>query len=403
MPPALIESVAGQPMIERTINGCRLTILGTAHVSQASADAVAALLTLRRFDAVAIELCSDRLRSLDNANADAEMDLFQVIRRGKVPLVAAGLLLGAYQQRLANKLGIEPGAEMRRAVSLAREAALPLLLIDRNIGITLRRVYAGEPWWKRWLLLSGLMASMFSRADVAEADIESLKRGDLLNQAFSEFAGASPAIYRALVDERDRFMAAKLAQYAQNTAAGEVLAVVGAGHLNGIATYLDQAMADHQGHIEALNSVLQGRRLWRWAPWVLTLLVLSGFAAGFTRSPQLGWQLVLEWWVINGGLAGIGALIAAAHPLTLVAAFVAAPLTSLNPLLGVGMVAGMVETLLRKPRVADFKALRHDVASFRGWYRNRVARTVLVYVLTSIGSAVGTYVAGFRIFQLLQS
>ncbi len=393
--------VTDQPLIVREINGTKFTILGTAHVSQASADAVAALIAQDDFDAVAIELCADRLRSIDNADADAQLDLFQVIRAGKVPMVAASLMLGAYQQRLADKLGIKPGAEMRVAIERTREENIPLLLIDRNIGTTLRRVYKGVPWYKRMMLVSGLFGSLLSRADVSEADIEQLKRGDMLNQVFSEFSGEAPEIYQALVDERDQYMAAKLGQYAKDHPGQKVLVIVGAGHLNGMANYIDTPPDDLGQCLQNLNTITKGHSVFKWLPWLIAALVITGFAIGFSRSPELGWQLVLEWLLINGGLAALGGIIALAHPLTIVTAFFAAPLTSLNPMLGVGMVTGLVETLLRKPRVMDFKSLRDDATSLKGWYHNRVSRTLLVFLLTTVGSAIGTYVAGFRIVQLL--
>ena len=403
---ALHESIGAesdQPLVVREINGTEFTILGTAHVSQASADAVAALMAAHDFDAVAIELCADRLRSIDDAEADAHLDLFQVVRAGKVPMVAASLMLGAYQQRLADKLGIKPGAEMRMAIGLARESDTPLLLIDRNIGTTLRRVYKGVPWWKRMMLVSGLFGSLLSRADVSETDIEDLKRGDMLNQVFSEFSGEAPEIYASLVDERDQYMAAKLAQYANDHQGEKVLAIVGAGHLNGMAHYIDAPPDDLNKRLQTLDSIPQGRSLFKWLPWLIAVLVITGFAIGFSRSPELGRQLVLEWLLINGGLAALGGIIALAHPLTIVTAFLAAPLTSLNPMLGVGMVTGLVETMLRKPRVMDFKSLRDDATSIKGWYHNRVSRTLLVFLFTTLGSAAGTYVAGFRIVQLLGS
>jgi len=396
-------SVTDQPLIVREINGTKFTILGTAHVSQASADAVAALIAQDDFDAVAIELCADRLRSIDNADADAQLDLFQVIRAGKVPMVAASLMLGAYQQRLADKLGIKPGAEMRVAIERTREENIPLLLIDRNIGTTLRRVYKGVPWYKRMMLVSGLFGSLLSRADVSEADIEQLKRGDMLNQVFSEFSGEAPEIYQSLVDERDQYMAAKLGQYAKDHPGQKVLVVVGAGHLNGMASYIDTPPDDLDQCLQNLNTIAKGHSVLKWLPWLIAALVITGFAIGFSRSPELGWQLLLEWLLINGGLAALGGIIALAHPLTIVTAFFAAPLTSLNPMLGVGMVTGLVETMLRKPRVMDFKRLREDATSLKGWYHNRVSRTLLVFLLTTVGSAIGTYVAGFRIVQLLGS
>ncbi len=136
-------------------------------------------------------------------------------------------------------------------------------------------------------------------------------------------------------------------------------------------------------------------------PWGIVALVLAGFVIGFSRSQELGLQLIGDWIVINGGLAGLGALIALAHPVTILGVIIAAPLTSLNPLIGAGFVAAAIELWLRKPSVGDFSNLRKDVTKATGWWRNRVARTLLVFFLATLGSAAGTYLAGFRIFGRL--
>jgi pheromone shutdown protein TraB len=177
--------------------------------------------------------------------------------------------------------------------------------------------------------------------------------------------------------------------------------VVGAGHLKGLEAQLERGIEDPRAVIESLDRVPDGARWPRYISWLIVALVLVGFGIGFSRSPELGWRLVLDWVLINGGLSALGALVAAAHPLTVVTAFVAAPLTSLNPTIGAGMVTAAAEIYLRKPQVGDFARLREDTALFAGWRKNRVARTLLVFLLSTLGSAIGTYVAGFRIFGRL--
>ena len=136
-------------------------------------------------------------------------------------------------------------------------------------------------------------------------------------------------------------------------------------------------------------------------PWLIMVLILSGFAIGFMRSPELGWRLVAIWVLINGTLAALGALLARAHPLTIISAFVAAPLTSLNPTIAAGMVTGLVEAWLREPKVSDFERLRDDITGLSGWFRNPATRVLLVFFFSNIGSSIGTWVAGFRIFESL--
>ncbi|MGC3873755.1 TraB/GumN family protein [Halomonas sp. GXIMD04776] len=376
----------------------RYTLLGTAHVSRASAEEVRALIRSGEFDAVAIELCQSRYQSLTNPNALADQDLFQVFRQGKAGMVAASLALGAFQQRVAEQSGIEPGAEMRVAVKECRDADLPLLLIDREVGTTLKRVYSNVPWWQRMGLITGLFGSLLSRQQVSSEDIERLKQGDVLESTFSEFAEQSEALFTPLIAERDHYMALRLAEENPKDRYRNVLVVIGAGHLKGLAGHLGHALPQTPAiEREQLEATPQRARWWKAIPWLITALVLAGFAIGFSRDSELGWQLIGEWFLINGVLSGLGAAIALAHPLTVVATFFAAPLTSLNPTIGAGFVAAGVELALRKPKVRDFAQLRHDVASPRGWWRNRVSRTLLVFLLATIGSAAGTWIAGLRI------
>ncbi|MES1946908.1 TraB family protein [Salinisphaera sp. C84B14] len=372
----------------------RYTLLGTAHVSRASAEEVQHEIESGDYDSVAIELCDARHAALTRAGELEQMDLFQVLRQGKAGMVAANLALGAYQQRLADQFGIEPGAEMRAAINSCAAADLPLELVDRNIGITLKRVYRRIPWWQRMSTLGALFASLLSREKIEESDIERLKEGDMLESTFNEFAAESATMHETLIDERDRYMAAQLLRLAP---ARHTLVVVGAGHLKGLAHYLENGMDDPNAVVAELDRVPPGARWVKWIPWVVVALVFTGFAIGFSRSAGLGQQMVIEWVIINGALSALGAAAALAHPLTVVTAFIAAPLTSLNPTIGAGMVTAAAELWLRKPRVGDFSTLKSDVTKATGWWKNRVSRTLLVFVFSTIGSAAGTYIAGFRI------
>ncbi len=380
----------------------RITLLGTAHVSRSSAAQVEAELDSLAYQAVAIELCPSRYDALTRPDRLAELDLMQVIRQGKAAMVMANLAMAAYQQRLGEQLGIEPGAEMRMAVNQARHHDLPVILIDREIGVTLNRTARGLNWWRRAVLFSGLIGSLLSREEVSEEDIEHLKEGDVVETTFAEFAHDRSDLYRPLIAERDRFMAAKLRQAAVEHPGKNILAVIGAGHLKGIAGHLGDD-DDPAEALRELETVPPKARWPRLIPWLIVTLVLIGFYIGFTRNPDLGWQLVRDWVLINGGLSALGALAAAAHPFTVVTAFLAAPLTSLNPTIGAGMVTAAAELWLRKPQVGDFSRLRQDTTALRGWWRNRVSRTLLVFLFSTLGSAIGTYLAGFLIYDRLNT
>ena len=338
---------------------------------------------------------------MTDPDALARLDLFAVIRQKRVYMVAASLALGAYQQRLADQFGIEPGAEQRMALRLAEARRLPVLLIDREVGTTLRRASHNLGFFQRINLFTGLLAGLISRDKVTEEDVEQLKQGDILETAFAEFAQDRAELFAPLIAERDRYMAARLRQEADEHGYQHILAVVGAGHLKGLSEQLasDQGRADEI--LASLDQVPPPSRFWRFFPWLLVTLILGVFVYGFTRSPELGWEIVADWVLINGGLSALGAALAGAHPLTVIGAFCAAPLTSLNPTIGAGMVAGGIELSLRRPSVGDFSRLRDEVTSLRGWWRNRVSRVLLVFIFSTLGSALGTYLAGFRIIDRL--
>ncbi len=388
-----------------SVGDSEVTVLGTAHVSRASADKVRELLATGKYDAVGVELCPSRYNAIIDPDALARMDLLRVLREGKAPMVTATLALGAYQQRLAEQFGIEPGAEMRAAIQVGREAGLPVLLLDREVGTTLKRAYRNIPWWRRLSLLAGLLASVVSHEEVSEDEVERLKDGDILETAFSQFAAEAQDLYQPLIAERDRYMAARLLEELNQDGHSHALAVVGAGHLAGLSDRLEQSQrqspAELRDEIDTLDEVPRPSRWPRLLPWVIVLLLLAGFAVGFHRSPELGWQLVMDWVLINGGLAALGTLVAGGHPLTIGGAFLAAPVTSLNPLVGAGMVTAAIELLLRKPSVGDFTRLRGDTTHLKGWWHNRVTRVLLVFLLSTLGSVLGTYLAGFRILERL--
>jgi pheromone shutdown-related protein TraB len=394
-----------EPLIELTLAHARVSLLGTAHVSRASAEVVRRLCEQSDYDAVAVELCPSRYHAILDPDSLARMDLFKVLREGKGPMVAASLALGAYQQRLAEEFGIEPGAEMRAAIDAAKAASVPVLLIDREVGVTLKRIYHNVPWWRRFGLVAGLLASVISREKISEEDIEQLKQGDLLETTFSQFADQSRELYQPLIDERDQYMAIRLREEIMTSGYRRVLAVVGAGHLAGIARYLSAMNQVTAGSLDARLAQLEvlppPARWYRLFPWLIVAVILIGFTLGFQRSTELGWQLVADWVLINGGLSALGALLAGGHVFTVVGAFVAAPLTSLNPTIGAGMVTAAIEIYFRKPRVGDFSQLRTATAHLKGWWQNRVARTLLVFLLSTLGSAAGTYLAGFRILERL--
>jgi pheromone shutdown-related protein TraB len=396
-----LDSLADQPLIEVERDGVHYTLLGTAHVSRASVDAVHALLAQDRFDAVAVELCESRYRGMRNPESLAALDLFRVVREGKTGMVAANLALSAYQRRLSEQLGVEPGAEMRAGFEGADQRGLPVWRIDRDVGITLRRTYAAVGWWDRAKLLSGLLASVLVDDGVDEAEIERLKQGDVLESTFAEFAQRSKGLHRALIAERDAYMAAALRLQGAAAPGSRVLAIVGAGHLAGLAEHLRNDRGEPAGVTAGLSAVPPPGRWGLWITVLLAVLLFGGFAWGFSQGTEVGADMVLNWVLMTGTLGAIGCTLAGGHPLSIVGAFIASPLTPLHPALSSGTVSALIEATVRRPTVADFSLLRDDVTSLRGWWRNRVARVLVNFFLTSLGTAIGVYIAGYQIIDRL--
>jgi len=391
--------LAGQPtaIVER--DGVRYTLLGTAHVSKASVDAVRAAIASGAYDEIAVELDPQRLQGLTEPDSLARLDLIQVLREGKTALFAANLALAGYQRRLAEKLGIEPGAELKVAAAEAKALGLPLHLIDRDVGLTFRRAMRRLGWWERAKIASGLVAGMFVNEEVGEDEIEKLKEGDMLESAFSEFAAQTPALYETIIAERDRYMAARLRESA--TSGREVLAVVGAGHLQGLARHLREDVESPTALREELEFVPKKSSI-PWFTLAITTLIVGSFAYGFWRGGfEVGADLIAQWVMYTSGLAALGCLLAGGHPLSIIAAAVAAPLKPFHPGVPSGTFSALVETWIRKPIYADFLDLRADVQSLRGWYRNRVARVLVNFTLTNLGTAIGVWIAGARILGKL--
>jgi pheromone shutdown-related protein TraB len=397
-------ALAGQPIERVQRDGVEYVVLGTAHVSRSSMEAVDALLAHEHFDAVAVELCDSRAQSMRDPEAFKQLDLFKVIRQGKAGMVAASLVLSTFQKRLADQSGIQPGAEMKAAMDGADQRGLPLWLIDREVGTTLKRAWRSVGFWQRFGLLGGLLASVFDREDIEQGEIEKLKQGDLLESAFSEFASSSKPLYESLIGERDAFMAARLREEAANSASTEsrrVLVVIGAGHLKGMCALLREQQDDPAATVARLAVSPPKARWPKWLAVALVLLVFAAIAWAFHRNASLGTQALMTWVLFTGGFAALGALVAGGHPLSILAAFVAAPIKPFRPGIPAGGISAMAEAWVRRPRVVDFDTLRDDIVHWSGWWKNRVARTLLNFFLVSVGTIIGEYSAGIHIFKSL--
>ena len=287
---------------------------------------------------------------------------------------------------------------MIRATELAAEQNIRLEVVDRDITTTLHRLVTEVSFWQKIKIFSGLVVGIFVGEEVDQEQIENLKKGDMLHSVIEEFGESLPQIKNVLIDERDEYMTGRLEMLATSeNGPKNILALVGAGHLIGMESAFESP--PDQKRLEELSRKPSPSRTGYYAGWAIGVFILGMFYVGYQQSPELGWNLVVTWVAINGGLSALGAALALAHPVSVMAAFLAAPLTSLNPTIGAGMVVGLVESYLRKPKVSDFERLREDIASLPMWWKNGVVRVLLIFFFANVGSVIGTYVAGASIIQ----
>ena len=381
---------ATSPALPRSVTvlslpGKTVYLVGTAHVSAKSVQDVRNTVAAVSPDTVAVELCEPRYRGMKGDNGWQSTNIFQVIRQKKATFLLAQLVMQAFYRRLGKQLEVQPGAEMLAGIECAEATGARLELMDRRIDITLKRIWRGLGFWQKMKLVFLMCSAVFGGDDIGAEDIESLKNRDQLESLMGEMGAGFPGVKERLIDERDIYLSQKL-----RTMPGErIVAVAGAGHVPGIAAHIREEIP--LAPLEALPPPSRWSKVW---PWLIPALVVALVAWGFARGgTDRGIESIAIWVGVNGVCAALGAILALAHPLTILSAFLAAPLTSLNPMVAAGWVAGLVQAWIRPPTVADFEALPSSLESFRGFITNPLIRILLVVVLTNLGSSIGTFTA----------
>ena len=361
-------------------------LLGTAHISRESVSDVASLIRAVRPDSVCVELCPSRYQSMVHPESWRKMDVFRVIRENKALFLLIQLLMSSFYRRIARKLGVTPGAEMLEGVTRAEEVGAEVVLADRDITVTLKRVWRHLSFWhKLKLILQAVTGAAFSGGLESE-DIEKLKEKDQLQVIMDELGQSFPEIKERLIGERDVYLAQKIREAPGQT----VVAVVGAGHAPGIEASLP---SDHDlAPLLEIPPPSVVPKILKWAvPVLIVLLIGLGFLQGGAAESI---HSITIWVLMNGIFSALAVTLALPHPLTVVSAFVAAPITSLNPTIAAGWVAGLVQAWFRRPRVRDLEDLPAALGSLKKFWTNPAIKVLLVVVLANLGSSVGTFVAG---------
>ncbi|MBQ4253778.1 MAG: TraB/GumN family protein [Erysipelotrichaceae bacterium] len=370
----------------------KITLLPTAHVSKESAEMVSRQIDLLQPDCICVELDADRYQALKEPDRYRQTDIVKIIKENKVPLFLVNLVLANYQRKMAKSLDSMSGKEMMIGISKSEELGARLVLADRSVNTTFKRVWRMLTAKDKINLLSAVISAAFDNEEISEEQLAELQQTDMLNNAISEVSKNFPSLSEVLIVERDKYITHKI----KNAPGSNIVAILGAAHTIGVQKYINEEYS-----IEQYDVVPEKKASSKIIGWIIPALMIIAILASFSFDPQNGLQQLKRWILINGTSGAIGALIAGAHPLAILVAFLSAPITSLNPLLACGWFAGLTQAHLEKPTVADFNSLNEDLNSWKGFWKNKVTRILLLVVFANLGSTLGTFVSGLDLFKNL--
>ncbi|MBW6521166.1 MAG: TraB/GumN family protein [Desulfoarculaceae bacterium] len=372
-----------------------ILLVGTAHISQESVSLVQEVIEQEQPDGVCIELDEKRYLALTEKKRWQSLDLKQIIKDKQLSTLMVNLLMASYQKKLGKQLGVQPGAELLAAAHYAGKQNIPITLCDRDVRITLRRAWQSTSLLKKGYLLLTLFSSVFDKTEISEEKLANLKQKDVLSELMGEMGEILPNIKTVLIDERDIYLSEKI----KATKGNRLVAVVGAGHVVGIKKQLG---VDNSGLLNGINTIPPVSKGWRMAGWSLPLLIIGAIITiGLQKGSADAGASLLYWILANSIPSAIGAMIALGHPLTILGALVAAPITSLTPVIGAGYVAAFIQVMMSPPLVKEFETVGNDMGTVYGWWQNKLLRIFLVFILTGLGSSLGSYIGGYEIIKNL--
>lgn len=368
-----------------------IILIGTAHVSKLSAQQVKDVIEAERPDSVCIELDEPRYQSLIDGNKWKETDIFKVIKEKKATLLLINLALSSFQKRIAKQLDTQAGQEMIQGIESAQDIGANLVLADRDIQVTFARIWRNIGLWGKTKLLMEIILSIFNDESISDEELEKMKSQDMLNTMLHDFSVSFPKLKVPLIDERNEYLAQKIKEAPGN----KVIAVLGAAHVPGI---IEELPKEHD--LVRLSQLPSKSKVTPILGWTIPLLIVAIIAYTFYTNPSAGIQQSLSWILWTGSLSALGTALAFGHPLAILTAFIAAPISALHPLIAAGWFAGFVQAYFRRPNVGDFETLSEDVLSVKGFWNNKVTRVLLIVVFANIGSASGSLIGGADIARL---
>jgi pheromone shutdown-related protein TraB len=374
------------------INEKEIILLGTAHVSEQSVLDVNECVEKYHPDVICIELDSERYLSIQDENKWKNTDIYQIIKQKKGMVLLANIILASYQRKIGQQLGISAGAEMNQAIKIAKQNNIKLELVDRNIKITFSRIWNKLRLIEKFKLIISLVMSLFDETEITKEELEKLKQQDIITSALNEMGSEFQGVKEVLVDERDKYMSQKIKKADGKT----ILAVVGAAHIQGILNNIQLEI-----DLKSLDEVKEKKRKTKLLNYIVPAILIILILLSFKQDVQVGIKQIIIWFLTTGICSALGVLLALGSPLSMLTAFVAAPIGVLNPLLAGGWFAGLTEAYIRKPVVKDFENLYDDVATLKGFWTNKITKILLVVALANVGSIVGTIIAGLNIIKNL--
>ena len=369
-------------------------LVGTAHISQESKDLVTQAIQEESPDTVCVELDEGRLKSLEDPDRWKKTDLKKIIREHQLGTLIANLVLGSYQKRMGLSTGVRPGAELYGAVLSARSAGIPIVLADWDIKVTLRRTWSCTPWYRKFSLIASLFASLFDKTEISEEELKRIRERDSLSAMMEEFGKTFPEVKSVLIDERDQYLASRI----RHASGKKVLAVVGAGHIQGIRKILEENKPLPEE--STLCQIMPSSPVFKILGWTITVAIIASIVGvGIHSGLEKAGEVTLNWFLYTGGGAMLGSIIAGAHPLAVLTALIVAPFTGLTPLIGVGFFVALVQAYLRPPRVAEFETVSEDIWKISRWWKNRVTRVILCFLLPGFPAIIGKIIALIGIYR----
>jgi pheromone shutdown-related protein TraB len=371
-----------------------IILIGTAHISEESVNEVRKAIETYKPDIVAVELCQRRFETISKKDKWENTPVTALIRSNNAYFMLAQTFLSSIQRRLGEEYGVEPGSEMIAAMQEAEKYNIKVALVDRDITVTLKRAWRTmglrEKFKVVWEFLKAMIG--YDEEELEELDLKELMKQDVLSQMMEEFSKIAPSAAKVLITERDQYIAQKIYEESKK---GKVVAVVGAGHVNGIKKHLEKQ--ELNANLQDLEQIPKKR---------FSLVKVVEVAIPVIFFAVIGWiiystgvdpwnkikDVFLIWFLVHGILSGVGVAIARGHPLSILTAFLAAPFTSLEPFFAPGWFAGLVEAKLRKPLIKDFQELS-KIERVRDFLKNKVIRLLMVVALANLGSILGTIVA----------